>query len=136
MTLRSGCRRSCARSSCRSERRGSASTGRRSAQVLDKLTEEARELAEARDELTQDQIEEEMGDLLFVAANLARWLNVDPEAALRRANGKFVRRFKAIEAGLAASGRRPEDSTLAEMDAIWNEIRALDKIRGNKSGLT
>ncbi|GGL74409.1 nucleoside triphosphate pyrophosphohydrolase [Wenxinia marina] len=96
-------------------------------QVLDKLAEEAAELVEARDRLTPDAVEEEMGDLLFVCANLARHLGVEPEAALRRANGKFVRRFRAIEAEFAARGKRPEDSDLAEMDAIWNEVRARDK---------
>ncbi|MFN4058108.1 MAG: nucleoside triphosphate pyrophosphohydrolase [Roseinatronobacter sp.] len=97
------------------------------AQVLDKMLEEARELTEARATLTQDEITEELGDLLFVMANLARHLDVDPEAALRAANSKFTRRFRAIEAALALQGRRPEDSTLAEMDALWNTAKALEK---------
>jgi len=96
------------------------------AQVLDKLTEEAREVAEAT---TPDEREEEVGDLLFVMANLARHLGVDPEAALRRANAKFTRRFKGIEDELRARGKAPADSDLAEMDAIWNRIRAADKLR-------
>ena len=96
-------------------------------QVLDKIAEEARELVEARDTLTQDEIEEETGDLLFVMANLARHLNVDPEAALRRANAKFTRRFAAIEAALAERGTRPEDSTLEEMDALWNAAKRREK---------
>ncbi|SHI32727.1 nucleoside triphosphate pyrophosphohydrolase [Wenxinia saemankumensis] len=99
----------------------------RTAQVLDKLQEEARELTEARDSLTPAEIEEEMGDLLFVMANLARHLGVEPETALRAANAKFTRRFAHIEAELARRGKRPEDSDLAEMDAIWNEARAADK---------
>jgi ATP diphosphatase len=92
-------------------------------QVVDKIAEEARELAEARDSATQDEIEDEMGDLLFVMANLARHLKVDPEVALRRANAKFTRRFGHIEAELARAGKRPEDSDLAEMDALWNAAK-------------
>lgn len=101
-------------------------------EVLDKMLEEARELVEARDRLGAEAIEEETGDLLFVIANLARHLGVDPEAALRRANAKFTRRFRAIEAELARRGRRPEQSSLAEMDAIWNAAKAAEK-RGEKS---
>ena len=91
--------------------------------VVDKIAEEARELAEARDTLPQDKIAEEMGDLLFVMANLARHLAVDPEDALRRANAKFTRRFAFIEAELAKLGKRPEDSDLAEMDALWDAAK-------------
>ncbi|WP_323764274.1 nucleoside triphosphate pyrophosphohydrolase [Marinovum sp.] len=94
------------------------------AQVLDKIAEEAHELVEARDTLTRDAVEEEMGDLLFVMANLARHLDVEPEAALRRANAKFTRRFRSIEAALAASGRTAEESTLEEMDALWDAAKA------------
>jgi nucleoside triphosphate diphosphatase len=92
--------------------------------VVDKIAEEARELAEARDTLPQDKIEEEMGDLLFVMANLARHLKVDPETALRRANAKFTRRFAYIEAALSEHGKRPEDSDLPEMDALWDKAKA------------
>ena len=95
-------------------------------QVLDKIAEEARELVEARESLPQHKIEEEMGDLLFVMANLARHLDVDPEAALRRANGKFTRRFASIEAALAKRGKRPEESTLEEMDALWDAAKAAE----------
>lgn len=91
--------------------------------VTDKIAEEARELAEARDTLPHDKIAEEMGDLLFVMANLARHLQVDPEDALRRANAKFTRRFAFIEAELAKRGKRPEESDLAEMDALWNAAK-------------
>ncbi|MDP3196533.1 nucleoside triphosphate pyrophosphohydrolase [Tabrizicola sp.] len=98
-------------------------------QVLDKLVEEAREVVEARDTLTHDALTEEIGDLLFVMANLARHLKVDPEAALRAANQKFTRRFSRIEDWLAESGRTPADSDLAEMDALWNRARAEDKRR-------
>lgn len=96
-------------------------------EVVDKLVEEARELAEARARLGPEAVAEEFGDLLFVVANLARHLRVDPEAALRAANAKFTRRFRAIEAALAAEGRRPEDSDLAEMDALWNAAKAAEK---------
>ena len=97
--------------------------------VLAKIAEESAELVEARDALTQDDVEDELGDLLFVMANLARHLDVDPEAALRRTNAKFTRRFKAVEDKLAAIGKRPEDSDLDEMDAFWNEVKAEEKAR-------
>lgn len=95
--------------------------------VLDKIAEESRELVEARDTLGPDEITEEFGDLLFVMANLARHLGVDPEAALRGANAKFTRRFRAIEAALAAQGRRPEDSDLAEMDRLWDAAKLRER---------
>lgn len=93
-------------------------------EVLDKVAEEAAELTEAAAGQSRERIEEEMGDLLFVLANLARHLGVDPETALRRTNAKFTRRFGQIEARLAAQGRRPEDATLAEMDALWDAAKA------------
>ena len=96
------------------------------AQVLDKIVEEARELTEARDQVGPEAVEEEFGDLLFVMANLARHLDVDPEAALRSANAKFTRRFKAIEAELSARGRTPAQSDLAEMDALWEAAKAAE----------
>ena len=96
-------------------------------EVLDKLSEEAAELVEARDTLSQAEVTEEMGDLLFVMANLARHLNVDAEAALRAANAKFTRRFGRIEALLAESGRAPHQSDLAEMDTLWNRAKAEEK---------
>ena len=95
--------------------------------VLAKIAEEAGELTEASDHLGPDRIEEEIGDLLFVIANLSRHLGVEPEAALRRANAKFIRRFAHIEKRLAESGRRPEDSDLAEMDALWNAAKLAEK---------
>jgi nucleoside triphosphate diphosphatase len=96
-------------------------------QVLDKLVEEAREVTEARDTLTHTELTEEIGDLLFVMANLARHLKVDPEAALRAANAKFTRRFARIEDWLAETARKPTDSDLAEMDTLWNRAKAEDK---------
>jgi ATP diphosphatase len=95
--------------------------------VIDKISEEAAEVVEARDTLTQDEVTEEVGDLLFVMANLARHLNVDPEVALRQANAKFQRRFEFIEDALAKDGRTPSDSDLAEMDAIWNAAKVAEK---------
>ena len=92
-------------------------------QVLEKLTEEARELVEARESLPHDKVVEEMGDLLFVMANLARHLDVDPEEALRRTNAKFIARFGWIESKLAEDDRRPEDSTLEEMDKLWDAAK-------------
>ena len=99
------------------------------AQVVDKVAEEARELVEARDTMGPAALEEEFGDLMFVMANLARHLNIDPEAALRKANSKFTRRFAHIESRLAEQGRKPAESTLEEMDALWNEARAADKVQ-------
>ncbi|MCL7408981.1 nucleoside triphosphate pyrophosphohydrolase [Marivivens donghaensis] len=96
-------------------------------QVIDKIIEESRELVEARDTLTQDEVEEEMGDLLFVVANLARHLNVDPEAALRRTNAKFIRRFNAVEDALIAKGSNPEQSNLEEMDALWDAAKLAER---------
>jgi ATP diphosphatase len=96
-------------------------------QVIDKIAEEARELSEARSALGHAEIEEEMGDLLFVMANLARHLGVEPEQALRRANAKFIRRFERIESLLAARGKTPQDSDLTEMDALWDAAKAEEK---------
>lgn len=100
------------------------------AQVIDKITEEAAELREAAQTLTHDKVEEEFGDLLFVMANLARHMKVDPESALRAANAKFTRRFSRIEALLAEAGKRPEDSDLAEMDALWTRAKAEERGTG------
>ena len=96
-------------------------------QVIDKITEEAAELVEARETLSQTEIEEEFGDLLFVMANLGRHLGIDPEAALRAANAKFIRRFEGVEARLAALGKTPSDSTLEEMDALWDAVKVAQK---------
>lgn len=95
--------------------------------VLDKIAEETAELVEARDAGDGAAVFEEYGDLLFVMANLARHLAIDPEAALRAANAKFTRRFKGVEAALAAEGRRPEQSSLAEMDALWDAVKAAER---------
>ena len=106
--------------------------------VLAKAEEEIAELkaaiAEGEDEAAKDHVAEEFGDLLFVMANLARHLGVDPEAALRGANGKFVRRFGSIEAALSAQGRKPEDATLEEMDALWDAAKDAEKKDAGKKG--
>ncbi|MEI6349937.1 MAG: nucleoside triphosphate pyrophosphohydrolase [Verrucomicrobiota bacterium] len=100
------------------------------AQVIEKIREE---LAETEEVLAQtgaeqqDRIEEELGDLLFAVANLARKVKVEPEVALRRATGKFIKRFQGIEAVLRERGRAAEECTLEELDAIWNEIKAVEK---------
>ncbi|GAA6192214.1 nucleoside triphosphate pyrophosphohydrolase [Phaeobacter gallaeciensis] len=95
--------------------------------VLAKITEEAAELVEARDNLDADAMEDEFGDLLFVMVNLGRHLGVEPETALRRTNAKFTRRFESVEADLAAQGRTPQTSTLAEMDALWDDAKARER---------
>jgi MazG family protein len=106
------------------------------APVLAKAEEEIAELKAAiqrsrndADKLPAKETAEEFGDLLFVMANIGRHLGIDPEASLREANAKFTRRFKSIEAALAAEGRKPEDSTLEEMDRIWDEAKASESKR-------
>ena len=92
--------------------------------VVEKIAEEAHEIVEANNAGADPrQIEEEIGDLLFAVANLARHLKVDPENALRAANAKFVRRFKTIEDTLAARGRTPKEASLEEMEAIWQAAK-------------
>lgn len=95
--------------------------------VVGKVEEEAREVAEAVASGDTDAMEDEIGDLLCAVANLARHAGVDPEAAIRRSNAKFERRFRAIEAALAEQGRTPADSDLWEMDGLWNEAKAREK---------
>jgi MazG family protein len=105
--------------------------------VFDKLKEELAELEQAvaaggRKDVAaapsdRAKIEEEFGDLLFVVANVARHLKIDPEAALRSANQKFIRRFGRIEDLLAADGRTPAQSTLAEMDRLWDQAKAEER---------
>ncbi len=89
--------------------------------VVEKIAEEAREVVEAG--LDAGKRTEEIGDLLFVMANLARHLKVDPEAALRAANAKFTRRFRFIEAALEAEGRSPAEASLEEMEALWQRAK-------------
>src|SRR5262245_26807347 len=97
-----------------------------SAEVLEKLDEELAELKAAEASGDQDHIAEEMGDILFVMANLARKLKVDPEEALRRANAKFTRRFQYIETKLAEAGRTGPQP-LDDMEALWLEAKQAEK---------
>ena len=95
--------------------------------VLAKLQEE---IAELQAEVTAGDLTKargELGDVLFVCANIARHLDIDPEDALRETNAKFVRRFNYIESALRARGSAPERSTLAEMDALWDEAKAVER---------
>ncbi len=96
-------------------------------EVLDKLDEETEEL---KVEIAKGDVQkshEELGDILFVLANLARKLDVEPENALRMTNAKFVRRFETIEAELAKIGKTPDQSDLAEMDALWNAAKVAER---------
>ncbi len=93
------------------------------ADVIAKLHEEVGELAAEIAAGDLEKARQELGDVLFVVANLARTLEVDPEDALRFTNAKFARRFGYIEARLAERGRTPEQSDLAEMDALWDEAK-------------
>jgi ATP diphosphatase len=91
--------------------------------VLAKLREEIDEIEAELAGAAPDRLADEVGDLLFAAANLARHLNVDPDQALAGTNAKFVRRFAAIEDGLATEGRTPRDATLDEMEALWQRAK-------------
>ena len=95
--------------------------------VLAKIREEADEIANELDACQQDKVAGEIGDLLFAVVNLARHFDVDPETALRTTNLKFERRFAAIEDALAASGKKPAEASLAEMDALWDEAKAREE---------
>ena len=96
-------------------------------EVLAKLREELAELEVEIEAADHAKAREELGDLLFVVANLARKLDVEPEDALRAANAKFIRRFGYIEAALEKDGRTPDQSDLAEMDSLWNDAKAAEK---------
>lgn len=96
-------------------------------QVKDKLIEEIDELDYAIKQADNQSIENEFGDVLFSMINLARFLNIDPDNALQKTNRKFINRFKGIELKLKERGTSITDSTLEEMEAIWNEIKANEK---------
>jgi nucleoside triphosphate diphosphatase len=95
--------------------------------VLAKIREEAGEIGCELDRGEHRKVAGEIGDLMFAVVNLARHLDVDPEAALRTTNLKFERRFAAIEDALAAAGKTPPEATLAEMDALWDQAKAREK---------
>jgi ATP diphosphatase len=99
--------------------------------VQAKIVEEAAELAQETD---PDRIEDEFGDLLFAVVNLGRHLGVDPDAAIRRTNAKFERRFRAVEAALAAQGRAPGEATLVEMEALWAEAKRAEREPSKDAG--
>lgn len=101
--------------------------------VLAKIREETDEIEAEIARGDRTKAASEIGDLLFAVVNLARHLNADPEDVLRGTNAKFERRFGAIEQALAARGKSPGDSTLAEMDALWNDAKAAEKASA-KSG--
>jgi MazG family protein len=95
--------------------------------ILDKLAEEVAEVKAEMEELNPDRLEDEMGDILFVCVNLARKLKVDPDQALKRANRKFESRFAFIERRLQEQGRSPAQSTVDEMDSLWNEAKTVER---------
>jgi MazG family protein len=92
-------------------------------QVLEKLEEELHELAEARRTASPEEIEGEIGDILFVLVNLARFVNVDPEQALRKSNAKFRRRFAHVERSLRERGKALADSSISEMEELWQQAK-------------
>jgi MazG family protein len=92
-------------------------------QVWRKLTEELQELRAAMDVHNRLEIEDELGDVLFVLVNLARWLEINPDEALHRTSQKFIKRFQFIERELSRQGRTPKQSTLEEMDALWEQAK-------------
>lgn len=93
-------------------------------QVLGKLQEEVAELVEAQAGDDPEALRHEVGDLLFSVANLARHLGVEPEDALQRCNDRFTMRFRRVEGGLRAQGRTPQEATMAEMEALWQDAKA------------
>lgn len=95
--------------------------------ILEKLKEETAETLEAYAAKDQARLIDETGDLLFVAVNVARFLSVDPETALRRSNRKFERRFRYVEARIKSQGRELKDASLAEMDALWDEAKKQER---------
>ena len=99
--------------------------------VIEKIEEEIAEIIDAsRANAPAERLQDEIGDLLFACANLARKLEIDPETALRQANGKFERRFRRIETLLAERGKTPADSSLDEMDELWDQAKAEQQARG------
>lgn len=102
-----------------------------SAAVLDKLQEEIAELQAELPNADPARLADEMGDLLFVTANLARKLGLDPEACLHQASAKFTRRFNGVEAALARDGLTPADASLASMEAHWVEVKRHERTQAS-----
>ncbi len=98
--------------------------------VLAKVREELEELEDAMQAGRHEEVDHELGDLLFALANLGRWVKVHPEEALRGALRRFESRFHFIEAQLAARGKSPRESNLEEMDALWNEAKERENSAG------
>jgi len=99
-------------------------------QVFEKIQEELQELQEAVQSNNPDHIEEELGDVMFSLVNYARFLNTDADLALERTNRKFMQRFQLMEETARKEGKKLQDMTLEEMDAIWNKIKQLHKTGG------
>lgn len=101
--------------------------------VIDKMREETAELEIALNDKDQRKIEEEMGDFLFAAVNLARFLHVDPEIALKKANAKFSQRFRMMEAQARESGREFKDLPREEMEALWDATKGAKKLNADQA---
>ncbi len=103
--------------------------------AMKKLEEELKEFEEAVIDQDKGRMQEEMGDILFSIVNVARKLKLEPETALQDTVRKFQKRFSALEASLGESGRRPEDCSLEELDAAWEDAKAAEKkVRGDRGG--
>ncbi len=96
-------------------------------EVFEKFEEEWQEFNQAHTEENRQHLEEELGDLLFALVNIARYVDVDPENALTKTNRKFIRRFNYIERELKKAGQSPDDATLEEMDALWDEAKRIER---------
>src|SRR5262249_14845119 len=103
--------------------------------VIEKLQEELAELRKARESHSSRQVEEEIGDVLFASVNLARFLKVDPEIALKRANGKFSARFREMERIARASGRRLADVPRGEMESLWGRAKVAQQSSEHAAGV-
>lgn len=98
--------------------------------MWDKLEEELEELKRAVSAGHKNRVREEMGDLLFSLVNLSRFLDLEAEDALSQATDRFVKRFKHIERRLGEQGKTPAESSLEEMDSLWNEAKKLERKEG------
>ena len=92
-------------------------------QVLDKIDEETRELIQAKKTEPQERINEEFGDLMFSIVNLGRHLKVNPEEALKQTNRKFITRLKFVEDSIRSQGKKIEDTSLEELEALWQQAK-------------
>lgn len=95
--------------------------------VIAKIHEELDEVAAELDAGNQQKLQEEIGDLLFAITNLARHVNIDPQLAIQQGNQKFIRRFHYIETQIVTQGKTLQTATLAELDALWDEAKLIDK---------